>query len=347
MHKLLALGDLLVPAEFMEVGFEPLRRAGVEVIVRQWEHAAIAQLQRDNLLVEQGGPEAVALPEELTHDVAEFDLLSVQFAPVGASLIEAAARLRLIAVLRGGVENVAVAAATERGIAVLNTPGRNARAVAEFTVGVILAEVRNIARSHAALKQADWRKTFPNSAHIPELYGKTVGLVGYGYVGFLVAGMLHAFGCRLLAYDPYAKRDPAPAALVDLPTLLRESDVISVHARLTDESYHLIGEAELAQAKPTAVLVNTARSGLVDEVALIDALRTGRLGGAALDVFDEEPLPADHPFLTLDNLTLTPHLAGGTRDAFANSPRLMANHLLRMLAGQGDLPVVNGVTLAF
>ena len=331
----------------MEAGFEPLRRAGVEVVVRQWHHEAVAHLQRDNLLIEQGGPSAVQLPEELTHDLAEFDLLSVQFAPVSASLIDFAAKLRVIAVLRVGVENVAVAAATERGIAVLNTPGRNARAVAEFTVGVIFGEVRNIARSHAALKQGDWRKTFPNSACIPELHGKTVGLVGYGYIGFLVAGFLNAFGCRLLACDPYAKGDPHPAQLVDLPTLLRESDVITIHARLTEESHHLIGAPELAQVKPTAVLINTARSGLVDETALINALQTGRLRGAALDVFDEEPLPPGHPFLTLDNVTLTPHLAGGTRDAFANSPKLMANHLLRMLAGQGDLPVVNGVQPAF
>jgi D-3-phosphoglycerate dehydrogenase len=132
-------------------------------------------------------------------------------------------------------------------------------------------------------------------------------------------------------------------ALVDLPTLLRESDVISVHARLSAESRHLIGAKELAMMKPGAVLVNTARSGLIDEAALVRALQERRIMGAALDVFDEEPLPADHPLVGLDNVTIVPHLAGSTIDAFRNSPKMLAAHLARMLRGDEDLPVVNGV----
>jgi len=341
--KLLAIGDLYIPAEFMEAGYKELADAGVDVVVRQWHHDTLADLQKDNLAVEQGGPEAVKLPPELIHDVADYEIISGQFPPIGRDVIDAARKLKVLAVLRGGVENVAAEYAAERGIAVFNTPGRNARAVAEFTLGVILAEIRNIARAHAALQQATWRKDFPNSEYIPELYGKTVGLVGYGHVGFLVAGYLQAFGSRIVAYDPYVRGDTAPAELVDLPTLLTESDVVSVHARLTDESHHLIGEAELAMMKPSAVLINTARSGLVDEQALIGALQAGRIKGAAVDVFDEEPLCADHPFLKLDNVTLTPHLAGSTKDAFANSPKLMAGHLLRLLRGETDLPIVNGV----
>ena len=208
---------------------------------------------------------------------------------------------------------------------------------------MILGEVRNIARAHAALKQTQWRKSFPNSEYIPELNGKTVGLVGYGYVGFLTAGYLHAFGCSIVAYDPYFRGDPGPVRLVDLPTLLRDSDVISIHARLTDESHHLIGEKEFAQMKSGAVLVNTARSGLVDEQALVKALQEKRIKGAAIDVFDTEPLPPDHPLLQLDNVTLTPHLAGSTRDAFTGSPKLMCGHLINLINGKPNLPIVNGV----
>jgi D-3-phosphoglycerate dehydrogenase len=246
-------------------------------------------------------------------------------------------------VLRGGTENVDVPWATSRGIGVLNTPGRNARAVAECTLGLILSEIRNIARSHAALKAGQWRRDYPNHMAIPELNEKTVGLIGYGEVGRLVARYLAAFGSRIVAYDPYAKGDPRPAELVDLPTLLRQSDVVSLHARLSDASRGLMGAREFALMKPSAVLVNTARSGLIDEQALVEALAQRRIMGAALDVFDVEPLPADHPLLALDNVTITPHLAGSTIDAFHNSPARMAVHLRNLLSGCPELPLVNGI----
>lgn len=342
--KLLAISDTYIPSPFMQQGFAALEPLGVEVTVRCWEHPTLIDLQQANLAIEKGGPEAVTLPPEVTDNVAGFDIVCVQFTPLSRRFIEAATSLKVIGVLRGGTENVDVEFATGRGISVMNTPGRNARAVAECALGMILSEVRNIARSHAYLKQGQWRRTFPNSDSIPELCGKTVGLVGYGAVGRLVAGYLEAFGSRILAFDPFASGDTAPAELVDLETLLRRSDVISIHARLTEESRHLIGRDQLAIMKPTAVLVNTARSGLVDEAALIEALTERRIVGAALDVFDTEPLPPDHPVLKLDNVTICPHIAGSTIDAFLNSPKMMAAHLARMLRGEADLPVVNRVT---
>ena len=342
--KLLAISDAYIPSQFMEQGLAGLEPLGVRVEVRRWEHPTLIDLQQANLAIEKDGPEAVALGARVTDNLAAFDLVVVQFAPVSRGFVEAAANLRVIGVLRGGTENVDVELATERGITVLNTPGRNARAVAECAMGMILSEIRNIARSHACLKSGRWRRTFPNSQAIPELYEKTVGLIGYGAVGRLVAGYLHAFGSRILAYDPFVELDPSPAVLVDLETLMATADVVSIHARLTDDTYHLVGEKELALMKPSAVLVNTARSGLVDEEALVRVLSEGRIMGAALDVFDTEPLPPHHPLLKLDNVTITPHLAGSTVDAFRNSPKLMAAHLARMLKGEQDLPIVNGIT---
>ncbi|MFH1268890.1 MAG: 2-hydroxyacid dehydrogenase [Planctomycetota bacterium] len=342
--KLLAISDTYIPAHFMEQGLAGLRSLGIEVVVRRWEHPTLVDLQQANLAIEKEGPAAVTLPAEVTEDLHVFHVAVVQFTPISRAFLESAANLKVIGVLRGGTENADVAFATERGITVMNTPGRNARAVAECTMGMILSEIRNIARSHACLNRGEWRRTFPNSAAIPELHEKTVGLVGYGAVGRLVAGYLDAFGSRVLAYDPFVKNDPAPAALVDLETLLKESDVVSIHARLTDQTHHLIGEKELAWMKPSGVLVNTARSGLVDEEALVRALAERRIMGAALDVFDTEPLPPNHPLLELDNVTITPHLAGSTVDSFRNSPKLMAGHLTRMLQGEHDLPIVNGVT---
>lgn len=341
--KLLAISDTYIPYAWMQEGLEGLRSLGVEVEVRRWEHPRLVELQQANLAIEQGGPAAVELPADVVGNIDQFEILVVQFAPVSRQFIEAARSLRAIGVLRGGTENVDVAAATERGVSVLNTPGRNARAVAECTLGLILAEIRNLARSHGLLKNGVWQREYPNSDMIPELCGKTVGLVGYGAVGRLVAHYLVALGSRVLAYDPYCRDDPAPAELVDLGRLLEQSDVVSLHARLSEETTHLIGRGELAMMKPSAVLVNTARSGLIDEEALVEALTERRIMGAALDVFDTEPLPPDHPLLKLENVTLTPHLAGSTMDAFRNSPRHMAGHLARMFRGEDRLPVVNGV----
>ncbi len=341
--KLLAISDTYIPYAYMVEGFASLKPLGVDVEVRRWEHDRLMDLQEANLEIEQGGPGAVALPGEVVEDLRAVDIVCVQFAPLSRQFIDAAANLKVIGVLRGGVENVDVKYATRRGISVLNTPGRNARAVAECAMGMILAEVRNIGRAHARLMAGQWTRDYPNRNDIPELNGKTVGLVGYGAVGQLVAGYLQAFGSRIIACDPFFQSDPAPAELVDLPTLLSQADVVSIHARLTEETHHLIAERELHAMKPTAVLVNTARSGLVDEAALVRALKERRIMGAAIDVFDVEPLPDNHPLLKLDNVTLTPHIAGSTADAFRNSPKRMAEHLTQMLRGEGPLPVVNAV----
>ncbi|MCP4256262.1 MAG: 2-hydroxyacid dehydrogenase [Planctomycetes bacterium] len=341
--KLLAISDTYIPADFMRDGLSELRDLGVDIEVRHWGHENLIDLQQDNLAIETSGSDAVELSETITKNLRPFDIVVIQFAPISRSFIEKAKNLKIIGVLRGGAENIDVEYATQKGISVINTPGRNARAVAECTIGMILAEIRNIARSHASLKSNNWQRSFPNSEAIPELCGKTVGLIGYGAVGHLVAGYLNAFESKVIAYDPYFAGDPGPVKLVSLEFLMKNSDVISMHARLTKESYHLIGEKELAMMKSNAILVNTARSGLVDESALVSALEEKRIAGAALDVFDEEPLPADHPFIRLENTTITAHLTGSTIDSFKNSPRLMAGHLRDCLTGCKDIPIINNV----
>jgi D-3-phosphoglycerate dehydrogenase len=193
---------------------------------------------------------------------------------------------------------------------------------------LLFAEIRNIARSHAALKQAEWRKEFPNSAAIPEVYGKTIGIVGYGNIGRMVAGYLQAFGARIVFYDPFVTGTTEGVESLSLEELLRQSDIVSLNLRLSEETFHLIGAKELALMKPSAVLVNTSRSGVIDQAALVDALQRKQIMGAALDVFDVEPLPADDPLLQLDNVTLTAHLAGSTIDAFTNSPKLFVERFI-------------------
>lgn len=342
--KLLAIGDTFIPADVMKKGLESLIKHGVDITVREWKHDNLEALQKDNLLVEQQGPDAVGLPNELVSDIDCYDILIVQFAPVAKSLLDRAKKLKMVGVLRGGVENVACEYAAGKNIAVLNTVGRNARAVAEFTVGMILSEVRNIARSHAGLKKGVWMKKFPNSGSIPELNEKMVGIIGLGHVGKLIAGYLQVFGCKLMAYDPYINEKMVDGIeMVRLDELLQQSDIISVNARLTDDTYHLISEEQISLMKKEAVLINTARSGLIDQQSLTKALQAGKIAGAALDVFDVEPPSTDDEIVKLDNVTITPHLAGSTKEAFTNSPKLMAAVIENSFNKKSNLPIVNGI----
>ena len=345
--KLLAISDHYIPRRYMTEGLSPLREYGIDVDVFSWEHETLEELQAANLKIEQSGPEAVPLPEELYTIVDQYDMIVAQFPPLPRRLLESAPRLSVIGVLRAGVENVDVQTATKRNIAVFNLPGRNARAVAECTVGLILAEIRNIARGHTALKQAHWTRDFPNKSDIPELYGKTVGLVGFGAVARLVAKFLNAFDAKIVVFDPLFQKKDEHVEPVDLETLMKRSDIVSIHARYGPETHHLIKREHLLMMKPTAILVNTARSGLVDENALIDVLAANKIMGAALDVFEEEPLPTDSPFLRLENVTIVPHIAGSTADAFRNSPKLFASHWIRCMNGETDLPLVNGIVPSF
>ena len=341
--KLLAISDHYIPRRYMADGLASLAEYGIDVDVFAWEHDTLEELQAANLKIELEGPEAVPLPEELFHIVKQYDILVTQFPPIPRRLIESADKLKLLGILRGGVENVDMETATKQNVAVFNTPGRNARAVAECTVGLILAEIRNIARGHATLKQGNWTRNFPNQAGIPELLDKTIGLVGFGAIGKLVAHFLDAFGANIIVFDPFFQKSNENVEQVDLETLMSRSDVVSIHARYLPETHHLLNREHLLMMKPTAILVNTARSGLVDEKALIDVLASRKIMGAALDVFDDEPLKSDSPFLALDNVTIVPHLAGSSADAFRNSPKLFSAHLIRCLNGEQNLPIVNGV----
>jgi D-3-phosphoglycerate dehydrogenase len=237
-----------------------------------------------------------------------------------------------------------VDAATQRGILVVNATGRNANAVSDFTIGLMLAEARNIARSHYEIKMGRYREPFPNREYIPDMYGKTVGLFGFGYIGKLVAEKLSGFKMNILVHDPYidaSEIEKYGAKAVDKDTLFKEADFLSINARLTEETYHVVGKEDIDKMKKTAFFVNTARAGLVDYDALADALRDHRIGGAGLDVFDEEPIPQDSPYLKMDNVTLTAHLAGGTLDATLRSPELLIERIGKAIKGEGVEGVVN------
>lgn len=329
--KILAFADNLITFEMLDQGLDELRVAGHDVEIRDWSHENVEALQKDNLIVETKGANAVALSPEFLAGIEAVDVIITQFTPIGKETIEAATSLKYIGVLRGGIENVDLTVAKQRNVTVLNTPGRNARAVAEFTVGMILAETRNIARTHAEMKKKIWFKDFPNKAEIPELGGKTIGLIGLGNIGHLVAQFLSGFDAKIIFFDEYSKGDFGYQRKDSLIELVEEADILSLHLRLSDETHHMINRDILAHMKPSAYLINTARSGLIDEVALIEALQQQKIMGAAIDTFDHEPLENDSPFYQLDNVTITSHLAGSTIDAFKNTPKLLAKNLLKKL----------------
>ena len=263
----------------------------------------------------------------------EMDVLWHVLRPVTTEMIAAAPNLRLIQKIGVGVNTIDLAAAQRRGIAVCNLPGTNAPAVAELTLALMLAAMRRLPMFDAAMRRGEGFALDPAAKDgINELGGRTVGLVGYGAVPRVLSPVLSALGCRVL----YTARSPRPDAMASyrtLPDLLAESDVLSLHVPLTAETERMIDAAALARVKPGAVLVNTARGGLVDEPALIAALRSGRLAAAGLDVFAEEPLDPSSALLSLPNVVLTPHVAWLTTGTFDRSFALAAENCRRLAAG--------------
>ena len=337
--KIVVVGDAMIPARFIAEACDRFDGNKPKVTSLSWlgEDDKV-RLQEERIKVEKGGPGAVPLPEGLREAVPGAEMLFVHYCPVSHEIMDAAGPdLKILGTCRAGCEHIDLPAATERGIVVFNVRGRNAGAVSDFSVGLMLAECRNIARSHLGISKGTWRKEFQNGPHIPELGGKTVGLVGFGWVGKLVCRKLTGFDVSVLVFDPYIPEEEvltAGAKPVDLPTLMRDSDFVSIHGRLTPENRGMIGAKELVLMKPTAYLINTARAGLVDEQALIDVLQRGAIAGAGLDVFHHEPIAADNPLIKLDNVTLTSHLAGTTSEALRRSPILLVEDIKKHLADQ-------------
>ncbi len=257
--------------------------------------------------------EALGDEDELIAALAGVEVAVTQMAPFTERVLAAAGALRLVVCARGGPVNVNVPAAERLGIAVRSTPGRNAVAAAEHTVALLLAALRHLPENHATVRAGEWRSDlYALDACGTELAGTTVGLVGYGAIGARVARVLRAFDADVLVYDPYAPPDPTVHFVSTVDELLARSRVLSLHARLTDQTRGLIDAAALARLPRGAVLVNTARGGMVDYGAVVDALESGQLAAAAFDVFEAEPIPPGSRLLSAPNVVLTPHLAGAT-----------------------------------
>lgn len=334
--KSVLVGDVFITPEMMIAGAEKYSDV-VDSLTCFYFGRPNRKSMRDTVkTIERGGREEVELPAGLIKAVADAELIMVHLCPVTKALIAAAPKLKYILCNRGGHENIDVEAATAAGVRVLNNPAHNANAVAELTIGLILSEVRNITRSHVALKGGEWREKYPNSGRIIELKDLTVGIIGFGNVGERVCEMLSAFGCRMLVYTPHHKTIDNPKirkdllAFCSLEELVVKSDIISLHAR-APKGQVLIGRRTFEMMKPTAYFINTARSYMVDYNALYNALVEEQIAGAAIDVFEMEPLGPSYPFLRLDNVTLTNHRGSDTLNAYSDSPAMMFQALSKWL----------------
>ncbi|MEI6221733.1 MAG: hydroxyacid dehydrogenase [bacterium] len=254
--------------------------------------------------------------EQLAQEVANYDALIIRSkTKVTPKVLENPGKLKVIGRAGTGVDNIDLPTATAKGIFVLNTPTANSTTVAEFAIALTMSLLRQIPRADATMKAGQWLKKEFKGA---ELSGKTIGIIGFGNIGKRVALRLKAFETTILAYDPFLTPEEATknqATAATLEEIYKQADIITIHVPLLPATKNMISDAQFDQFKKGALLINASRGGIVDEQAMIRALQSGKLAGAALDVFEKEPLPTDSPLLTMENVILAPHIGASTKEA--------------------------------
>lgn len=273
-------------------------------------------------------------PQELIPAVRQADALIVQYANINSEVINSLEHCQLIVRYGAGIDNIDLQAATAKGIFVCNVPDYSVDEVSNHAIMMIMAFARRLPATSKYLSSGGWWD--PAIGQITRLAGSTIGLIGFGRVAQMVARKLAAFNVNILAYHP--RRDAAfiearGAQKASLEEIAKHSDYISLHSRLDEESHHLVDAEFIKNMKPSSYLINTARGALIDETALLEALRSGRIAGAGLDVFETEPLPKEHPLLKLDNVILTPHCAWYSQEANIDLRRKAAQEVVRVLSG--------------
>ncbi|WP_102142269.1 2-hydroxyacid dehydrogenase [Mycobacterium hubeiense] len=307
--------------------------SGDDVTIREltlpWPHTPFGRVAEVD--------EASGTEDELIEALAGARICVTQMAPLTEKVLDACPDLELFCVSRGGPVNANIEAATRHGVAVTFAPGRNAAATAEHTIALILAAARRIPDLHSDLRAGTWRGDYYAYENCGiEIDGSTVGLIGFGAIGRRVAAALTALGATVLVHDPYVTDDAVAgvATKVTLDELLSRSRIVSLHARVTDETKGMIGAEQIAAVPRGSVLVNCARGALVDDDAVVEALASGRLYGAGFDVFAAEPIPPGDPLLTAPNVVITPHVAGASRQVAHKAAQIVAADVGRYLRGE-------------
>lgn len=325
---------VLITAPLTESGLEKLRASGLEVNYHSWLETG--KLHLGESLLE-------------TIQLGNYDIVIVEGDEIKEEIIEQT-ELKLIGSVRGFPNNISLQAATAKKIPVIAAPGRNTIAVAEHTIALMLAQARNIVAAERLLKSEFFVDDFKDFGNMYkdlmgfELSGRTVGFIGLGQIGYGVAKRLRAFDVEILVLDPYTdpnKIQEVNGRSVELDELLKNSDIITIHCPSTDETRGMLGAKEFEKMKKTAILINTARASVVDEYALLAALKNGTIAGAGLDVFSMEPVDSDNEFLELDNVTVMPHMGGNTIDTLERQTRIMVDNILAFVRGEIPKNILN------
>jgi len=278
---------------------------------------------------------------ELLEAIKDADGVIVGTDEINRNVLEQARKLKIVARHGVGLSNIDLQAATEKNVVVTYTPDANTESVADFTMGLMLSVARRIPQAHASTKQGRWEA---NKFMGTEVYGKTLGIVGLGTIGTAVVRRARGFNMRILYYSrtrkPHLEKELG-VEYVDLETLLKESDIVTVHVSLTDQTRSMIGEKELNLMKKTAFLMNTARGPVVDEKALHKALKEGKIAGAAIDVYDKEPPGAEFRLFELDNIVVSPHIAAYTLEAICRMDTMNAEDIVRFFRGENPQYIAN------
>jgi D-3-phosphoglycerate dehydrogenase len=344
--RILCVGDSFMPPHYFEDGFASLR-AGHKLEYFQIEEDSSFQpvTPSELKLSEYQGN-----PQQLIQRMPGVEVLAVHGAPVTDAVLDASSELKLVCCARGGPVNIDVDAVTARSLALVNTPGKNADAVADLTLGFLIILARGVRKAQRFLERGGRVKdTFEGAPFIgSDLRGHTLGLVGYGNVGRRVAVRALAFGMTVLVFDPYVEgqEDDRVERVEELEELLARSDFVSLHARASAANTNLFNEATFARMRPGGFFVNTARESLVDEDALDAALASGHLAGVALDVLYPHMTDGPHPLLRHENVVLTPHMAGATRETLLLGAEMLAAEIMRFAAGEPLVNVVNREVVA-
>ena len=316
---------------------------GVRVVITECDHDSFAA---EHELAGAAGAELVltqsTTSQELVANAADADAILVQYAQITAEVMDALPRLRVVGRYGVGGDSVDVAAATERGIAVCNVPDYGTESVSDHAIGLALAAARGIPRLDRGLRAGSF--DLPAVRPLFQTRGRVFGIVGMGLIGTATARKAAGLGYEVIGYDIAATPGAATFhgfASVSLDELLERAQVVSLHTPLTDVTRHLIGAAQLARMRPDAILVNTSRGGVVDVDALVEALRTGSILGAAIDVHETEPLPVGHPLTQFDSVVLTPHLAWYTEESYDELKRRTIGNVLVVCAGRPPRDIVN------
>jgi D-3-phosphoglycerate dehydrogenase len=333
--EILAVGDSYLPADVMRRGLQPLGARMTLRTLQLDEGRVLTPMSRSQRCIREFAGD----PAQVAEHLGGVEVLCVHAAPVTDEVLAAGASLRLVACARGGPVNVDVEAATARGLPVVCTPGKNAEAVADLTLGLIVMLARRLPR--ALRHTADGRPIGASVVEGAEFFGRdlgglTLGLVGYGRVAQRVAGRAVAFGMDVVAFDPYRRPQPddVAAGVRSLEELLQRADVVSVHARATPDNAGLFDAGAFARMRPGALFVNTARETLVDETALDAALAAEHLGGAALDVVHPLADGGRHPLLRHDNVVVLPHIGGATQETLLRGMAMLADAVTALQAGE-------------